>query len=179
MTNETGSGHANLPPLRALFVLLGLVVVIAGYLVLAHLLGIHSPFAGLFLVFYLFAVEGGAVRAFPKALIGALGGLANGALFALPGLDAGLAGLAALAGLIVALVAVYCLLIGFAPILFNQAYMLVLTVVCIPAVALEADFTGMLAALVLSGLYFGSIVWGLHTISNRKASASPPPSNQT
>lgn len=172
MTEETGSGHASLSPLRALFVLLGAVVVISGYLALAYFLGIGSTFAGTLLVFYLFAVEGGEIRAFPKSLIGALGGLATASLFALPGLDADLAGLA---GLTVVLVAIYCLLIGFVPILFNQAYMLFLTVVLIPAVLLEADFMDMLAAMILSGAYFGSIVWCLHTVNNRKTSIRSNP----
>lgn len=170
MTQENEDNHAPLSPLVGLLVLLVAVVVIAGYLILAHLLGIHSAFAGILLMFYLFAMEGGAASALPKAFIGALGGLANGALFATwAGLDPGLT---ALAGLVMVLIAVYCLLIGIAPILFNQAYMLVLTVVCVPPVLLEADFTGMLAALFLSLFYFGAAAWALGVLRNRKESAS-------
>ena len=112
MTEDDRPEPATIPPVRALFVLMGLAVALAGYLLLAHLLGIGSAFAGILIVFYLFAIEGGARRALPKAFLGALGGLANGALFAVwPGVAPDLT---AVAGLLVVLGAVYCLLIGFA-----------------------------------------------------------------
>ncbi|MBL4802253.1 MAG: hypothetical protein JKY45_10190 [Emcibacter sp.] len=167
MTEKIEKAHATLPPLRALIVLMGVVVLISGYMVIAHFLDIHSTFAGMFLVFYLFGVEGGELQALPKSFIGALGGMATAIIFAWPGLDPDLAGLL---GLVAVLVAIYCLLIGFAPILFNHAFMLYLTVVLIPVVLLEADFTGMLAALVLSGVYFGGFLWVVQALKNRKMS---------
>lgn len=170
MAEEIAMEGESLPPLDALRTILTFIVVMAGYRLLAYWLEIGSAFAGILLLFYLFTVEAGNVRAIPKAFIGAVGGLANGAVFValpmvFPGIDPALT---TMIGFVLVLMAIYCLLIGFFPTLFNQAYLLVFTVACIPSVLFDADFAGMLAALVLSSFYFGGILWGMDAIKKRK-----------
>lgn len=155
----------HLPPLKAFFVLLGLIVVVAGFLVLAHALGLLSVFAGMLLVFYWFACKSGELRALPSALLGGLGGILNGALFVLPGIEPGLS---ALLGLIVVLVALYLMLIGVIPLIFNQAYMLLVTVSTIPALMAPPQHIGMALAITLSALYFGAIIGALKLLGEWK-----------
>lgn len=156
----------HLPPLKALVVLLGFAVAVAGYLALAHTLGLLSTFAGMLLVFYLFACKSGEFRALPSALLGGLGGILTGALFVLPGIEPGLS---ALLGLAAVLVALYFMLTGFIPQVFNQAYMLLVTVATIPALMAPPQHVGMALAITLSAAYFGAILGGLKLLGNWKA----------
>ena len=163
-TDQTA--HAPLPPGRALLVLLALIAVLAGYLTISHLMGIVPTYAGILLLYYWFAVKGGAPDELLAAFVGALGGIGNAALLAVPGLDVGLS---ALLGLGVLTVALYCLLAGFLPWLFNQAYMLLVTVAAIPLVLGEGRFAGMAASVLVSAVYFGGLVWLLRAVGKKKA----------
>ncbi len=167
MTVESASAspaNGSLPPLKAVGVLTGLVVAIVGYLALAHSVGILATFAGMLFLFYWFACKAGAMDALPGALLGGLAGVLNGALFVLPGLDAGMS---TLLGLIVLIVAIYFLLVGWAPLIVNQAYMLMVTVSTIPAIGAPPQHVGMAVAMTLAAIYFGAIVWALKMIGDR------------
>ena len=175
------ASHAPLKPVHALLVLFGIIVLLAGYLTISHLLGIVPTYAGILLLFYWFAVKGGAPGELAAAFVGALGGIGNAALLVVPGVDPGLS---ALLGLLALIVALYCLLAGFVPLLFNQAYMLLVTVAAIPLILTEGRFVGMAASVILSAVYFGGLVWLLRLIGARRsarevglavAATQPPP----
>ena len=160
---------AKLSPSKAAVVIVGLVVVVAGYLILGNLFGIAPVYAGILLVYFTFAIGRGEPGALPGAILGSLGGIVNAALFAIPSIDPGIS---ALIGLIVVLIALFCLLTGWLPLIFNQAYMLLLTVGTIPAILAQKQFAGMAAAVLLAAVYFGALIWMLHRLRARSAGGS-------
>ena len=163
-------GHAPLSPLRALWVLIALVVILAGYLLLAYALHVAAVFAGSFFLFFWLGVEKATPATFPATLVGALGGIANAALFH-AGVASALAldpGLAALGGLVLLLAALYMLLTLKGALLFNQSYMLFLTVAAIPQLATVELFEGMVEGVLLSAIYFGSVFALLRFIGSRR-----------
>ena len=158
--------HPALTPGTALRVLAGIVLALAGYLGTAAVLHIGAPVFGVLVVFYWFSIKRGDMAALPGAATGALGGVVNTMLFALPGVPPEVAALVAIAVLAAAL---YALLVGFWPMLFNSAYMLVVTVATIPAVLARLDPAGMVAAIALSAAYFGGLAWVVRRYRARRA----------
>ncbi len=148
------AGHAALPPLKALLVLIGVVLALAGYLALGALVHVGPLFIGVLMLFYWYSIKGGAVEALPGAVVGSLGGAANAMLFSLPGAPPGVS---TLIGLVAIVVALYALLAGFFPLVFNSAYMLIVTAATIPAVLARPDPLGMVEAIALATVYFGAI----------------------
>src|SRR3990167_8555616 len=122
MTDSTAiepTEHPALAPRLAIWVLLAIVLVLAGYVGLAHLLRIDTLFAGAFFIFFWVGVEKAAAKAFLPALIGAAGGIINSGMLH-PQLATAAwidPGLTALVGLAVLLLAIYLLLIQKASIL--------------------------------------------------------------
>lgn len=169
MSNSPNSStvpHATpLRPVQAFGILTIIVVALVGYLIIGHLLKVEPVFAGILPIFYWFAVKGGAPEAGLSAFVGALGGVANAALFTVPGIDARIM---ALAGLVVVFTALYFSIINFVPLLFNQSYMLMATVATIPAILVQGQFVGMVGAVALSAVYFGGMIWLLRVFQARR-----------
>ena len=165
-------GHTALSPLRALVVLGGVILALAGYMALGALLHVGPLFVGVLMLFYWYSIKGGETDALPGAVVGALGGVANAMLFALPGVSLGVAALIGLAALALAL---YALLTGFCPLVFNSAYMLVITVTTIPAVLAKSDVFGMVEAIALATIYFGAITAGVRWATRRRAGLTATP----
>ena len=148
---------SKLTPATAGVVLVILVVALAAYVSLAYALGVAALFGGSLVLFYWAGVEHLKLKALPSVVIGALGGIFNGSLFALLPPIMGEAG-GALMALIVLLGAIYFLLLGWIPLVFNQAYMLLLTVVLIPSVLTQGQFVEMAVAVLYGGAFWGGVV---------------------
>ena len=146
-----------LRPLPALGVLVLLIAALAGYVAAGSALGLKSLFPGTLLLFYWAAVKHFEMRELPAATLGALGGVLNASLFVIliPVMGQGIAALCALLLLAVAL---YCLLVGWLPHIFNNAYMLLITVASIPEILGTGRFAGMALAVLFGAAYFGGLV---------------------
>ncbi len=162
---------APLPPLPALGVLAGLVAVIVVYEALAGVLHVAPVFPALLMLFYWAAVKHLAIRELPGAILGSLGGVFNAALFAILPRVMGPSGI--LVALLIVLVAFYVLLVGWAPVLFNNAYMLLLTAAGIPEVLGAGRFVGMALSILLGAAIFGAVV-GLPLLIQRSRSGRKP-----
>ncbi len=162
------ASHPALPPATALLVLIGVVLALAAYPALGALVHVGPLFVGLLMLFYWYSMKGGAVEALPGGVVGSLGGAVNAMLFSLPGVTPGVA---ALIGLVALIVALYALLAGFLPLVFNSAYMLIVTAATIPAVLARPDPVGMVAAVGLATGYFGAITVGVRWIRARRTRA--------
>ena len=164
-----GGEDSKLTPAKAAGVLFGLVVVLAVYVYLAHVLGLIALFAGNLVLFYWAGIDHLKLQALPAVVVGSLGGILNGALFALlPPLIG--EGLGALAALLVLLAAIYFLILQWLPLVFNNAYMLFLNVALIPAVLGEGRFIEMSVAVLFSAAFWGGVVFvGRRVASSRAA----------
>ena len=169
-SHPAGQGSPALSPLRALLVLVGLVALLAGYIALCIALHLAAAFAGSLFLFFWLGVEKGAPAALAPTLVGAVGGIVNAGLLhpdiaTAFGLDPGVS---ALSGLALLVIAVYILLIHKITVLFNQSYMLFVTVAGIPIVSGVPAFESMLQCLFLAAVYFGLIFWILRRIGRRR-----------
>ncbi len=147
----------------------GVVLLIAGFIVLGLLLGLTPLYAGFLLLWYWGSVDMVERKALAPLLIGACGGTATAWLLQYGAVHGGLAGVAPVLGLIVA--AIYFQLRGWLPLLINRPYMLYLTVMAAPLLQAGESFAHVMAAIALATLYFGGIVTLGQIIAARRASA--------
>ena len=163
------SGQA-LPPFRAFLILVGIVVLLAGYICLCYLFKIEAIFAGSLFVFFWVGVEKTAPTAFTPTIVGAVGGIANAGLLHASLMTAlGInPGLAALAGLGLLMLAIFMLLIKRASVLFNHGYMLFVTVAAITQLSDTKIFISMVECVFLSAVYFGSLLWIIRRIGTER-----------
>lgn len=162
-------GESGFTPGRGLVVLAGSAIGVAVYIGIATALGIAPLYAGFLFAFYFGGIQRGAPRAYPAALIGMLGGLLTAALLhILPGLF-GTAGL--VVPLLAIVLAVYALLLGWAPTLVNNGFMLMLTIGTIPAVQREAAFAGMACAILLVAAMMGALLLAGGMLARRRSAA--------
>ena len=155
-------------PKLAGIILAALVVALTGYVAGGVSLGLEALFAGSVLLFYWAGVEHFKMNMLLAVVTGSLGGLANGALFVVMQPFVG-EGIAAVMGLGALLFAVYCLILKWLPLLFNQAYMLMLTVTLAPPILHEAKFMEMAAAIIYSAVFWGGLVYILNLVKDRRA----------
>lgn len=155
---------AKLTPLKGLGMLLAVVVVIAGFLVLAHQLQIKEFYAGFFFVLCWSALEHNKLEGLPKVLAGSLFGLALG--FAMHQL--GESGALIFLGIILAVI--YCQLMGWLPLIVNFSAMIFLTVLTVPHIQKYGDFQDIAKALALGILYFGTILGAVGWFTSRNKS---------
>lgn len=158
---------AGLTPVRGLAMLVAVVIGIGVYVGLAAALGIAPYSAGFIFLFYFGAILKADAAEMPSALIGALGGICLAALMHFLPASFGNTGFAAGLGLV--LLAIYALLMGWVPILVNNAFMLFLTVLSIPAVLRDAQFVGIAAAVVLAAAYAGALLAIGGLVARRRA----------
>ena len=144
-------------PAKGLLVLLGVVVVVGGFIGLNAALGIKEFWGGFLFLLYWTGVEHGKFEKLPGLIVGALFGLGLAyLLLALPLWLGDVGGLVFL-GLILAVV--YCQIMGWLSLAVNMVAMLFLTVGTIPAVQSSTDFAGVLVALLLGIVFFGGLLW--------------------
>ncbi len=139
-----------MPHRLSLAILAGVVLAVAAFLGLAHLLGLTAPYAGFLFVLYWTGLKHAAAEEFWPGLAGALTGIGLAwAVHALP-LLLGPAGLALMLLLILAVI--YATIRGWVPQFINMAAMLFLTVATIPALNREATLGQMALAVLLAAL---------------------------
>ncbi|WP_162987154.1 hypothetical protein [Sphingomonas paeninsulae] len=154
-------------PMQGLFILAAIIVGVAIYLGLSYFLQIASPYAGFLLLLYWGGLKGSAPAEFPAAFFGALGGvLLSYLLWALP-LAMGSAGL--VIALLLITFAVYALVMGWLPLVVNNAMMLLLTVGTIGVIQEKADFSGIAASALLGGALAGLMLLIGRMMARRKS----------
>lgn len=151
--------NASTPPGAALAagITLGIVLLIAGFIVLGAMLGLAPLYAGFLLLWYFGSIDVLEEGALPALAVGAIGGTLTAW-----GLQAGVAtwgAAGALPALVVILVAIFCQLRGVLPIAINRAYMLYVTVMAAPLLQAGERFDRVLAVIAVATLYFGGIVY--------------------
>lgn len=154
---------STLSPAKGLGVVVAIVVVVGIYLALAHYFAIAEFWAGFLWLLYWAAIEGSDFKKINASIIGALVGILTGfALHALPvqladavqGVNLGL-----VIALALVLSLIYCSVMGWLELLVNHATMLFLTATTIVHVQEHGAFPGMIAALALAVIFFGSLIW--------------------
>lgn len=169
MANSADGNEVLMTPLKGLLVLAGVVIVVAGFIALNGLLGVHEYWGGFLFLLYWAGLEHMEFRQLPHCIAGALVGLAMGWLMtALPGWFGETTGMLVFVGLV--LVLIYCQVMSWAPIAINMVTMLYLTVCAIPAVQANVDLAHVLIALLLAIAYFAGLV-GVATLFQQKKTA--------
>ena len=165
--DDAAAPHVRMSPGKGLVVLAGVVVGVAAFLGIGAALKLESLFAGFLFAFYWSGVQHGNPQDLPASVLGALGGLFVAYLLhALPPLLGG-GGLAIALGLI--LLAIYCLVMGWVPVLVNNSFMLFLTVGTIPVVSALNAFLDMGAAVLLAAALLGGLLLVAGVITRNRA----------
>ncbi len=167
MSDDKTKAAAGAKPLQALLMLPAIVVVIIAFIALNGVAGTSEFYAGFFFLLYWASFEHSKMSALPSSALGCAFGLAMGfGLFWLThtyGQSGGLIFMALL------LPVIFCLMIGFLPLIINNAAMLTLTVATIPYVQEHADFGKMFLSLGLGVAFFGLLFWGVGKLTAPKA----------
>lgn len=153
---DSNSEHRSLSPGKGLIILVCIVIGVGAYIGLGMTLGIAPLYAGFAFSLYFGGMKGSDPRELPAAVIGSLGGLLTAALLHLLPQQFGTAGLVVVLALILA--AIYALVMQWATILVNNAFMLLLTIGTIPPVQAAGDFTGMAFSVLLAGAMMGLLL---------------------
>jgi len=165
---EGGTDAAFKPtPGAGLLILTAVSVAIAMFITLNHALGIGDLWVSFLFLLYWAGLEKMQFEKLPRAILGALLGLALAyALQALPSLM-GTSGWVLVGAAILA--SVYCLIIGWWPIAVNDATMLFLTVGTIPVVQAGTGFPKLLLALGVGIAYFAGLARLIRVFTQRAA----------
>lgn len=155
--SNVSAAEVPMTPLKGLLVLLGVVVVVGGFIALNAAFGIHEYWAGFLFLLYWAGIEHMEFEKLPACIVGALLGLLMGWLLLMLPVWFGQTGGFIFLGLVLALV--YCQVMGWVPVAVNLMTMLFLTVGTVPAVQAEVNFTHALIALLLAMAYFVGLVW--------------------
>jgi hypothetical protein len=132
------------------------VIAVAGFILIGHALRLGPAYAGLLFFWYWAAIDKARFGAMPAALIGSLGGTCTAWLLQIFAHQHNLVGLCAV--LIFIVVAIFIQIAELMPIAINIPFMLFLTACGAPLLQERENFPAVLSAIVLSALYFGSIV---------------------
>lgn len=140
-----------LSPVKGLLVLIAIIALVALFVAINHTVNIAEVWAGFLFILYWAGLQHLEMDKLLPSALGSLTGLALAyAMYILPSLLGG-GGLAIAIGLIV--IAVYCQIMGWLPVIINFATMIFLTVGTIPAVQQYTDLPKVFAALIL-GIIF-------------------------
>ncbi|MBY0300803.1 MULTISPECIES: hypothetical protein [Sphingomonas] len=153
------AGAAPAPPLTialAAGITLGVVVLIAGFLVLGAALGLAPLYAGFLILWYFGNIDMLDDKALPVLCVGALAGAATAWLLQAGIVAAGAVG--AVPALAVIVAAIFCQLLGWLPLVINRAYMLYVTVLAAPLLQQHERFDRVLLTIVVATVYFGGVV---------------------
>ncbi|MFH2044668.1 MAG: hypothetical protein ABIK92_05940 [Pseudomonadota bacterium] len=144
-------------PVKGLMMVVAVALVVVIYLSITHYLGISEFWAGFLWLFYWAGVEQMSFDRIVDSIIGSTAGLLTAFLLhAFPQVF-GTTGLILALCLVVFLV--YCLVMGWAKKLVNNATMLFLTVGTIPHLQADGDFPQMFSALFVGIVFFGGLLW--------------------
>ncbi|GAB3115420.1 hypothetical protein G8770_08750 [Aestuariicella hydrocarbonica] len=168
MSNETTATHAQpaMTPLIALATVIGVVVVIAVFLAVCHVLGITEYWAGFLFVLYWGMIEKVEVSRLPATIVGGVVGLLLG--FATPLLTGVMGEAAGLVFLVIVLVVIFCMLMGWLKIAINAMTMIFLTVATIPAVAEQVAPFNAMAGFATGVVFFAGFICAGKALKARK-----------
>jgi hypothetical protein len=141
-----------LSPAMGFGVLLGVMVVIAGFVALTAALGVRDSWAGFLFLLCWSMIEKGSIENFRKVLVGAVLGTAVGAMPTLLGPGLGMVGL-----LVGALGLTYAIIMHWLPSAVNTTTMVFLSVGTIPYVSANFDPLGVYSAIGMGALCFGGL----------------------
>lgn len=149
---------AALHPVKGLGVLLGVIVAVAALVAIGMALELSALYGGFLFVLYWTGFCHADVSKFVPAVVGSLGGLLLAyALKAVPLMLGGPVGMALALALV--LLAIYAIIMGWVPVLVNNAFMLFLTVGTIPALQQDVTLSQMARAVVVAAIYVGVLVF--------------------
>jgi hypothetical protein len=140
----------------AAIVTAGVVLLIAGFVVIGGVLGLVPLYAGFLLLWYFGSIDVLEPGALPAIAVGAVAGSLTAW-----GLQAGVAewgAVGALPALGVIVAAVFCQLLGLFPIAINRAYTLYVTVLAGPLLQMNERFDHVIIVIAVATVYFGGIV---------------------
>jgi hypothetical protein len=160
------AGPPRMTPLKGLGVLMGIVVVIAGFIFLCSALRSSELYAGFLFLLCWSALAQNKMEKLPQTALGAAFGLGLG--IAMQMLMAGPLGLtgALIFGAII-LVVIYSQIMGWLQLLINFTTMTFLTVMTIPHIQSHGDFRGMAIALATGIVYFAAVIRGVGWLTSR------------
>lgn len=141
---------------QAAGITLGVVTLIAGFLVLGAALELAPLYAGFLLLWYFGNIDMLDSKALPALLVGALAGAATAWLLQAGIGQAGVMG--AIPALLVIVAAIFSQLLGWLPLVINRAYMLYVTVLAAPLLQQHERFDRVLLTIVVATVYFGGVV---------------------
>jgi hypothetical protein len=168
---QTAAGAASIParpsPLKGLGLLLGAIVLVAGYLALCGALRNAEYYAGFLFLLCWTGFEQGRLEKLPQTVLGAALGLALGCAMQL--LMTGPLGVKGgyVFGALVMLV-VYCHVMGWLPLLVNFTTMTFLAVLTISHIQSHGNFGDMTVALAAGIVYFGLVLGIAGRLSARR-----------
>ncbi|OCC25567.1 hypothetical protein MB02_02740 [Croceicoccus estronivorus] len=151
------------------------MVAVGLLIAIAAALGLSALYGGFLFVLYWTAFCHAQMDKFVPALIGSFGGLALAyGLQALPaalGAEAGMA-----LALVLVLLAIYFIIMGWLPILVNNAFMLFLTVGTIPALHEGTTLSAIGQAIVVAAIYTFILVQVGTKLASKGAGKAAPAS---
>lgn len=174
MAQESDGGAVSstvLAPGKAAVALLLMVLIFGVYIAGALALGFSASYAGFVFLTYWAGFRNTENSEFVPGLVGSLGALATCWLLQILPENMGAAGYAPPMALI--LFAIFCLMCGWLPILFNMGFMLMLTVGSIAPLSATHPFFDMAACTVLGAAYFGGIKLAVQGYSRRRVTPAP------
>ena len=154
---ETAPAAQGLTPAKGLAVLIGVIVAVAALVGIGIALELSALYGGFLFALYWTGLCHADFKQFVPALVGALGGL--GLAYGLSALPVALGGTVGMAlALALVLLAIYAIIMGWVPVLVNNAFMLFLTVGSIPALHEQTTLGAMAWAVVVAAVYLGALV---------------------
>jgi len=167
MSDSNTKAAAGMKPMQALLMLPAVIVVIVGFIALNFAAGTHEFYIGFVFLLYWSSIEHSKMSALAPTALGSAFGLALGLVMSYLSATYGQTG--GLMFMAVVLPVIFCLMIGFLPLIINTAAMLMLTVATISHVQANANFTHMFMSLGIGVAFFGLLFWGVGKLSAPKA----------
>lgn len=150
-----GTPSTALSPKMAAIGIVLLFPLIGAYFAITIAFGLAATYAGFVFLLYWAGLRGARNAEIAPAMIGMIAAIGIcWMLHALP-TTMGQAGLAL--PLILILISVFCLMCGWLPMLFNQGFMLMLTIGGIAPLAATNPYADMAACVVIGTAYFGGL----------------------
>jgi hypothetical protein len=150
-----------------LAVLAGVVVMLGLFVALSMSLGIGDIWVSFLFALYWSGIERANFAKLAECIVGAIVGL--GLAWGLQVLPAAYGTLGTIIIAVMILAALYCLIVGWLPLVVNYCNMLFLTVGTVPAVQAHTVFSTLLWPLGLGILYFVGVMWLARMLAQRSA----------
>jgi len=167
VSDEKAKAAAGMKPLQALIMLPAVMIVVGAFIALNFAAGTQEFYIGFFFLLYWASIEHSKMSAFPQTALGSAFGLLLGYVMFYLNATYGQSGALMFLGVIIPVI--YCLMIGFLPLLINTPAMLMLTVATISHIQAHANFTHMFMSLGLGVAFFGVLFWGVGKLTAPKA----------